>query len=167
MPQLAHFPGHAALRRGRHDEAGRTYLLTVVTFQRAALFSDWRCARAAAACLSAPASWPQVQLLCWVLMPDHWHGLIELGPRATLSDAMQHAKGRCAHAVNRARGRGGRVWSPGFHDRALRREDDMLTAARYIVANPLRAGLVRRLGDYPYWDAIWLSAHGESKSGRG
>jgi hypothetical protein len=28
--------------------------------------------------------------------------------------------------------------------------------ARYVVANPLRAGLVKRLGDYPLWDAIWL-----------
>jgi len=28
--------------------------------------------------------------------------------------------------------------------------------ARYIVANPLRAGLVERLGDYPLWDAVWL-----------
>jgi hypothetical protein len=28
--------------------------------------------------------------------------------------------------------------------------------ARYIVANPLRAGLVEHLGDYPHWDAVWL-----------
>jgi len=28
--------------------------------------------------------------------------------------------------------------------------------ARYIVANPLRAGLVESVRDYPHWDAIWL-----------
>jgi hypothetical protein len=28
--------------------------------------------------------------------------------------------------------------------------------ARYVVANPLRAGLVQKLGDYPLWDAIWV-----------
>ncbi|MBB5859537.1 hypothetical protein GGR69_001194 [Xanthomonas arboricola] len=28
--------------------------------------------------------------------------------------------------------------------------------ARYLIANPLRAGLVARVGDYPFWDAIWL-----------
>jgi putative transposase len=32
----------------------------------------------------------------------------------------------------------------------------MTSIARYIVANPLRAGLVERLGDYPHWDAVWL-----------
>jgi hypothetical protein len=28
--------------------------------------------------------------------------------------------------------------------------------ARYIVANPLRAGLVSRVGHYPFWNAVWL-----------
>jgi putative transposase len=28
--------------------------------------------------------------------------------------------------------------------------------ARYIVANPLRAGLVAKVGDYALWDACWL-----------
>jgi len=59
--------------------------------------------------------------------------------------------------ANRVMGRSGPVWEPAFHDRALRREDDMRSVARYIVANPLRAGLVDRIGDYPFWDCIWLS----------
>ena len=32
----------------------------------------------------------------------------------------------------------------------------MRAMARYIVANPLRARMVERLGDYPLWDAVWL-----------
>jgi hypothetical protein len=31
-----------------------------------------------------------------------------------------------------------------------------VAVARYIVANPLRAGLCRHLGDYPLWDSVWL-----------
>jgi len=31
-----------------------------------------------------------------------------------------------------------------------------METALYIVANPLRAGLVERLGDCPHWDAVWL-----------
>jgi hypothetical protein len=38
----------------------------------------------------------------------------------------------------------------------LRRQDDVRAVARYIVANPLRAGLVRDIGDYSHWDAVWL-----------
>jgi putative transposase len=48
------------------------------------------------------------------------------------------------------------VWQPSFFDRALRWEEDIQAVARYIVANPLRAGLVTSLRVYPLWDAIWL-----------
>jgi REP element-mobilizing transposase RayT len=50
----------------------------------------------------------------------------------------------------------GRLWQPGYHDHALRREEDLVATARYLVANPLRAGLVQHIGDYPLWDAVWL-----------
>ena len=50
----------------------------------------------------------------------------------------------------------GGLWQRGYHDRALRRDEDLKAAARYIVMNPLRAGLVKRPGDYPLWDAVWL-----------
>ena len=90
-------------------------------------------------------------------MPDHRHGLLQLRQTTTLADLMRQAKGSSARQTNRQLGRAGPVWMPGFHDRALRKEVDVLQAARYIIANPVRAGLVNRVGDYPYWDAVWLS----------
>jgi hypothetical protein len=53
-------------------------------------------------------------------------------------------------------GRCGPLWQTGYHDRAIRDGEDLLPFARYIVANPLRAGLVEKIGDYPLWDASWL-----------
>ena len=88
-------------------------------------------------------------------MPDHIHWLIEL-KKGTLENVMQRFKSRSARAVNQARGSSGRLWQTGFHDRALRREENVLAVARYIIANPLRAGLVERVRDYPHWDAVWL-----------
>jgi len=67
-----------------------------------------------------------------------------------LSAVMQSVKGLSAKKIGRP------IWQDGFHDHALRREEDLKATARYIVANPLRAGLVERIGDYPHWDAIWL-----------
>jgi hypothetical protein len=60
-----------------------------------------------------------------------------------------------AAAVNRHRGTAGAVWQPGFHDRALRHDESLVTAARYLIANPLRAGLVACPGNYPFWDTVW------------
>lgn len=51
---------------------------------------------------------------------------------------------------------GGPLWQNGFHDRAIRNESDLLPAARYVIANPIRAGLVSSVCDYPYWNAKWL-----------
>jgi len=88
-------------------------------------------------------------------MPDHVHLLLQLR-EAPLANVLNTLKSKSAIELNREIGREGRFWEPGFHDHALRKEEDLLGIARYIVANPLRAGLVRRLGDYPYWNAVWL-----------
>ena len=48
------------------------------------------------------------------------------------------------------------LWMRGYHERLMRNGLNREAAARYIVANPVRAGLVRSCREYPYWDAIWL-----------
>ncbi|MDE2309671.1 MAG: transposase, partial [Betaproteobacteria bacterium] len=95
-------------------------------------------------------------MLAWVLMPDHAHWLIELSEHDVLSAVVNRIKSASARHANRVLERKGVLWSAAFHDHALRAEDDLLDTARYVVANPLRAGLVKNLGDYPFWNAIWL-----------
>lgn len=89
-------------------------------------------------------------------MPDHLHLIVELGGTELLSKLMQRVKAATATSANLVSRRSGPVWMPGFHDRALRRHEDVRAVARYVVANPLRAGLAVSIGDYPYWDAVWL-----------
>jgi len=67
-----------------------------------------------------------------------------------LPSVMRLLKGRTARAV------GHPIWQPNYHDHAIRKDEDLRALARYIVANPLRAGLVKRIGEYPWWDSIWL-----------
>jgi len=73
-----------------------------------------------------------------------------------LAPLMKSVKSFSACRINRRLGGSGRVWQMGNHDHALRRDEDIVHFARYVVANPLRAGLVERLGDYPLWDAAFL-----------
>lgn len=89
-------------------------------------------------------------------MPDHWHGLIELGEGVNLSSVVQRIKGVTARQVNQSCAFGGPLWAKGFHDHALRRDEAIEQVARYIIANPVRAGLVEDPMDYPYWDAYFL-----------
>jgi len=149
-------PGHAALRRGRRSLDDQVYLITLVTRLRAPLFADFHLACAAAACITDPRLWRGGQLLAWVLMPDHWHGLVQLGRMDDLGSLAGRVKAVTASRINAHRGSSGPIWGRAFHDRALRGEDQMLPAARYIVANPMRAGLARSVGDYPFWGTVWL-----------
>ena len=152
-------PGERSLRTGRWSEPGRIYLVTFTTARRRPLFRDWRLAAAASAVIGVPANWRDGRLLAWVLMPDHCHVLVEIGERAPLSKLVGRIKARSAMRVGLVQGGLGRIWQRGFHDHAVRHEEDLVDFARYVVANPLRACLVRRLGDYPYWDAVWFTGH--------
>ncbi|PKM07517.1 MAG: transposase [Gammaproteobacteria bacterium HGW-Gammaproteobacteria-5] len=141
------------LRTGRASEPGRSYLITITCHQRKSIFSDLlssRCFVRSLIVLDADCStW------CYVVMPDHVHWLMSLGERGTLSSCVQKLKSMTSRALH-ATGAEGPVWQSGFHDRALRHDEDLLDAARYIVANPLRAGLVKSLRMYSHWDACWL-----------
>jgi putative transposase len=149
--------GHHRLRHGRRSESGRIYLVTTTTRDRQPFFSDWTIGAATARALSCAEAWPNSRLLCWVLMPDHWHGIIELGDEA-LELAVGRAKAVASREVGRVLGRPLPLWAPCYHDHALRRDDTLVRVARYVVANPLRAGLVQEVGGYPFWNAVWLGA---------
>ncbi|MFJ4065232.1 REP-associated tyrosine transposase [Pseudomonas sp. NPDC089996] len=147
--------GNHRLRQGRYSEPGRLYLLTTVTRNRNPLFSDLLFARVVISQLRQSDEEGSCRSLAWVLMPDHLHWLIELGS-ANLGNLMCAFKSRSSCALYKAGAERQHIWQPGFHDRALRREEDVKAAARYIIANPVRAGLVRRAGEYSHWDCVWL-----------
>ena len=153
---VASHPGHAALRRGRVTLQNGIYLVTASTHKRIALFRDCCAARTAARAFADPLVLGDACMLAWVLMPDHAHWLIQLGAKTPLGVCVGRIKSASSREVNRACRRTGCVWAPAFHDHALRDDEDVEVAARYLVANPLRAGLVERIGDYPYWNAVWL-----------
>jgi REP element-mobilizing transposase RayT len=95
-------------------------------------------------------------MLAWVLMSDHVHWLIQLGELDKLETVVNRLKSASAREANSKSGRTGGLWQRAFYDHALRMEEDAVSTARYIIGNPIRAGLVSRVGDYPFWNAIWL-----------
>lgn len=136
------------------SETGRAYLVTTVTVQREPVFSDLRCGRQVVFALRGELS--RAATLAFVVMPDHLHWLMQLRDGLHLGTVVRNVKSVSAHRVNSFLGREGRLWQAGYHDHAVRAEEDLAELARYVVANPLRAGLVERIGDYPLWDAVWL-----------
>ncbi|MEH6389948.1 REP-associated tyrosine transposase [Pseudomonas profundi] len=141
---------HASdLRKGRTSEPGRFYLVTAVTLNREPVFANLASARTLINTLRSELSRNQIQTWAYVVMPDHFHWLMQLNHEA-LSEVVGRVKGLTAKQLGRS------IWQSGFHDRAVRKEDDLKAMARYIIANPLRAGLVESVADYSHWDAVWL-----------
>src|SRR5690349_5037038 len=149
MPDIPHAN---RLRAGRYSQSGQIYLLTAVTRNREPLFTDCRTGRFLVRQFQQAHTDDLADSLAWVVMPDHFHWLVEL-KNSTLPALMLAIKSHSARAINAHLGRTGSLWQKGFHDRAIRYDEDLLAAARYIIANPIRAGLVSRVHDYPLWDA--------------
>jgi len=149
-------PGHQALRKGRASLPNHHYLITATTHNRQCFFDEFHAGCAAARCFENNGILGDAQMLAWVLMPDHAHWLVGLGNQNNLNIVVNRLKSSSSRLANRALERRGTLWEPAYHDHALRAEEDILKIARYIIANPLRAGLVQRIGDYPFWNAIWI-----------
>ena len=138
------------LRKGRVSLPNQIYLVTAVTASRKPVFASFDAARLAARCFHDKDVEHQAQTLAFVVMPDHIHWLLQIAESGDLSSAVRLYKAKVTMRL------GQNLWQRGFHDHALRSDEDMRDVAQYIIANPVRASLVSSVGDYPHWDAIWL-----------
>ena len=141
--------GYSELRKGRYSEVGFVYHIVFSTLNRKPIFSDEKLAQQLIKILKEDQVKQFTCTLSFVVMPDHIHWLFQLN-KGDVSQAAQRVKS--IFTMNT----GLKVWNPGFYDHAIRTDESLVNVARYIVANPLRAGLVKSIGDYPYWDSIWL-----------
>ena len=150
MDDAAKQPHGKNLRKCRVSLPNQIYLVTAVTASREPVFASFDTARIAARCFHDKDIVRQAQTLAFVVMPDHIHWLLQIAEGGDLSSAVRLYKAKVSMLL------GQRMWQRGFHDHVLRSDEDMRCVAQYIIANPVRAGLVRSVGDYPHWDAIWL-----------
>jgi putative transposase len=96
------------------------------------------------------------KLHAWVLMGNHFHLLVGT-PEATLSRGMRQLNGDYAGHFNRRHGRDGHVFQGRFKAVLVQRESHLLEVARYVVRNPVRAGMVKSAEEWP-WSSYRASA---------
>ena len=146
-----------SLREGRRSIPGQIYSITTAVNHRQRYFADSNRADLAKSVLEDSQTWPKSHPLLWVLMPDHLHLLLELQ-----TESLSIAVGRVKALISRrlkAIPTGG-LWQASFHDHALRREENLLTIGRYLLDNPVRAGLVSRAADWRWRGGSLLDAVG-------
>ena len=143
------------LRKGRISIANHYYSITLVANSRRSLFNNLNLNRLLINELRRLEEEGACKSIAFVLMPDHIHWLFQLKKSIELSNLIRTFKGRCTKLA-RDQSQISKLWQPDYYDHMIRDESDLVNCARYIVANPLRAGLVKNIGLYPHWDCIYI-----------
>jgi REP element-mobilizing transposase RayT len=92
------------------------------------------------------------RLHAWVAMPNHVHLLIT--PQVEVSALLRRLKGASAREGNKLLGQTGRpFWQDESYDHLVRSADEFHRIEKYILQNPVRAGLARSAEEYP-WSSI-------------
>jgi putative transposase len=132
------------------------YFLTFCTYGRRALFRRSDAAAIVMRHFRRAARREGFAILAYCLMPDHVHLLVEGTTRQ--SDLRRFVKGtKQSSGQVYSRLYRDRLWDEGYHDRVLRKDTDVREIARYIVWNPVRAGLTATPAQYPYLGSDLLS----------
>ncbi|MFN2360588.1 MAG: transposase, partial [Marinobacter sp.] len=85
----------------------------------------------------------------YCLMGNHYHLLIET-PEANLSNGMRQLNGVYTQCFNKAHGRVGHVLQGRYKAILVEKETYLLELVRYIVLNPVRAGMVSSPSEWPW-----------------
>jgi putative transposase len=127
----------------------RQYFLTFCTDHRHRLFTAPDRVELARTQISRAASEQRISVLAYCFMPDHVHLLVagtseDSDCRRFIARAKQYSGFHYQAAFGR------RLWQRFGYERVLRNDEAAIRVARYILENPVRAGLVTEVQQYPF-----------------
>lgn len=128
-------------------EERRTFFVTTVTAQRRRVFQVDAMAHLFLRTLFHYRDEGKFRLHAFVLMPDHFHGLLTPSEIVSLEKALQFIKGGLSFRAKRELNYSFAIWEPSFTNHRIRDAEDYARHVEYIRRNPVRAGLK---DFYPY-----------------
>ena len=153
--RLTMCPKHARQLDDSYHVGFQRYSVTTCTAFRRPVFSErWLVTDVTAQLLRSAALFA-FSVPAYCVMPDHLHALVEAKSARADVDAFLKGFKQITGARYRQQTRDA-LWQPGHHERMLRDDEASDAAARYILENPVRAGLSNAVGDYPYaWSDVY------------
>jgi len=127
------------------------YFITTGTANRAPLLADQRCTDILLSEWTSATTRHGWSIGCYVIMPDHVHFFASPSRSAvSLSRFMQAWKEWTSKKICEVLQMQPPLWQSEFFDHVLRSFESYEEKSRYILENPVRAGLVKRAEDWPY-----------------
>jgi REP-associated tyrosine transposase len=125
------------------------YLLTFVTYGRSPVFQDPAAVAIVLSQILRATHEKHFEDIVHCFMPDHVHLVVEgLEDGSDLKAFAAAAKQYSGY--NYAQARRAKLWQKGKNDRIIRDAVDLRDRVRYVVNNPVAAGLVTRPQDFPF-----------------
>ena len=132
----------------------RTFFVSSATWGRRRLLQSDRIAELLVDVLYHYRRENRFRLHEFVVMPDHIHVLLSVGPEISIEKAMQLIKGGFSFRASHEFGLKTQVWERGFSEVRILNSTAFATRACYIRENPVRAGLLANAGEYRYSSAF-------------
>jgi len=118
------------------------YSLTFCTLQRHRVFVTAVIVEGSLDQISRAARDHEFAILAYCFMPDHLHLLVEALSETSDLIAFAHAVKQRTSYEHRCQFQNGALWQKGYFEHVVRDDESMKTQAKYILENPVRAGLV-------------------------
>jgi putative transposase len=135
---------------------GYRYFLTICTQRRVPVFTTRQAVDVVLAQLLRSAHDERIAVIAYCFMPDHVHLLVEgTDPASRLTEFVRVFKQRSSFHWKRIFG--AELWQRSYFEHVLRTDESSIDIARYILANPLRAGMVESVEDYPFLGSLTMS----------
>ena len=151
--------GTRQLRLGRQSISKQIYHISTATKNRIPILGDLQCGRTIVHAFAHETCRNNISILASAILPDPFPRFMQLPDPPYLPPPRRPVKSLSARAINRLAKTRGSIWQRGFFDRGIRSNEDLVAVARYIIANPLRAGIVDDIGQYSLWDAVWVNGN--------
>jgi len=92
-----------------------------------------------------------ILVICFVIMPNHIHLVFELRNKTKLvGDILGSMKKYSARESNKILKQKGKFWQAESFDRLVRDEKELFNVIKYVLLNPVNAGLVEDYKDWPH-----------------
>jgi putative transposase len=125
------------------------YFLTFCCEGRARRFADDEAVSLVSAQFLRAANQEEFAIIACCFMPDHAHLIVQgLAERSDLKRFQSRAKQLSGYHYKRQHRC--RLWQRYGHERVLREEESTRTVVAYVLENPVRAGIVTTVHDYPH-----------------
>ncbi|OGU55203.1 MAG: hypothetical protein A2V66_00610 [Ignavibacteria bacterium RBG_13_36_8] len=92
----------------------------------------------------------QLKLVCYCLMPNHYHLIVYVTEEHTLAKAMQRIANSYTKAINTSLGKSGHLFEGRYKSKLIPDNNYLLHLSRYIHLNPVRSGFVRKPEEWYY-----------------